>query len=115
MNNGSLRKNSHTQVTGLKFLGEVRCALLVRIWKGNITHEINIFPVFNKIMGNKDKWGEHTLRMDEGNQRLLSITVLLEEEKELDHEKVENERSSSKGLSPDWKKEKKKKKKKKKK
>jgi hypothetical protein len=46
--------------------------------------------------------------MDEGNQRLLFITVLLEEEKQLDHEKMENKRNSSKGLSADWKKKKKK-------
>ena len=48
--------------------------------------------------------------MDEGNQLLLSITVLMQEEKELGHEKRENKRNSSKILSPDWKKKKKKKK-----
>jgi hypothetical protein len=52
-------------------------------------------------VGNKNKWREHTPRMDEVNKRLLSITVLLEEEKQLDHEKMENKRISSKGLSPD--------------
>jgi hypothetical protein len=100
-------------VTCLKFLGEIRCTLLVHVWNGNIRHELNIFPVFNNIMGNKGKWREHTVRMDEGNQLLLSITVLMQEEKELGHEKRENKRNSSKILSPDWKKKKKKKKKKK--
>jgi len=47
-------------------------------------------------MGNKDKRREHTVRMDEGNQLLFSITVLMQEEKELDHEKRENKRNSSK-------------------
>jgi len=48
--------------------------------------------------------------MDEGNQRLLSTTVLLEEEKELDNEKLENKRNGYKGLILNWKKKKKKKK-----
>jgi hypothetical protein len=41
----------------LKFLGEIRCALRVHVWSGNIRHELNIFSAFDKIMGNKENSG----------------------------------------------------------
>jgi hypothetical protein len=60
-----------------------------------------MFSVFDKIMGNKDNWRENTVRSDEGNQKLYSIIALQEEEKQPDHEKMENKRNSFKELSVD--------------